>query len=170
MLEVHIPRVNLRVFSRALATLTKISESIIIESVADRLTICALSQTQSVYATFTFLHTFFTYFQHTAANTSTSRQRDREHEYATGSRSSSPSSAASSSRYFKVRVNSRVCCLPFRSALSSIDTVVLKLNDEDEEGFAELEGAATIENTSALIIQLRMISVGLTKTYRSATS
>lgn len=174
MLEAHIPRVNLRVFGRALAVLSKINDSIIFESFADRLTISALSQTQSVYATFTFLDTFFTYFHHIphSINVQASRHRigDRKDANNINQRSSPPSSTSpisSSHNYMKVRVNSRSCCLPFRSSLSSIDSVMLKLSDEDDEGFAELEGAASLEDTPALIIQLRIVAIGITKTYRS---
>lgn len=193
-MDAHIPRPNIRLFAKAIQILARISDSLIIETNADRLVIRALSQSQSTYLQFTFLHSFFTSFQHQTIHTHKKKQTNQTTQQKQQQRQStieaddddddennnddedddmipvSPAlsqfSSLSSSRYFQVRVNSRTCLIPFRGSLSAFDTAIIKLYSDDEQQQQQITNNAAIQGENALVIQLRLTPVGIVKSYR----
>ena len=159
-MEADIPAANIRVFARALSTLSKIGDVLIVETAPDRLLIRALSQAQSSYAQISFALSFFTHYSISpiaaAADASLGgrssvadgeetgdlsyRTRPPSAFSTTGSYPSpSPSpSALPVQRPHKVIVNSKACLTPFRGAVSMIKRLTIKLTTEDDCGYSEL--------------------------------
>ena len=147
-MEADIPTPNIRVFARALTTLSKIGDVLIVETAPDRLLIRALSQAQSVYAQISFAPSFFTRYSiallaAVAADDSADfsfRTRPPSAFSTTGSYPSpSPSpSAAAAQRPHQVIVNSKACLTPFRGAVSMIKRLTIRLTTEDDCGYSEL--------------------------------
>ena len=161
-MEAHIPAPNVRVFARALQTLAKIGDVLIIETAPDRLLIRALSQAQSSYAQISFSPSFFTHYilsptaavPSAAADGSMSgrlsvadaedtaefsyRARPNSAFSTTGSYPSPSPPIAAVQRPHKVIVNSRGCLTPFRGAVSMIKRLTIKLTTEEDCSYSEL--------------------------------
>ena len=159
-MEADIPAANVRVFARALSTLSRIGDVLIVETAPDRLLLRALSQAQSSYAQISFAPSFFIHYSIApiagAANVSLTgglsgadaedtadfsyRTRPPSAFSTTGS-SPSPSplqSTAPTQQAHKVIVNSKACLAPFRGAVSMIKRLTIKLTTTDDCGYGEL--------------------------------
>ena len=216
-MEAEIPSVNLKFFARTLYCLHKVGDVLTIEAAPDRLVLRALSRAESAYAQFTFLPSFFTRFQHGAednfhphsfpptldpSDAGAGRGCEGGRRLAGGglsSRSPSPTTSTAGSttlasafpRTVTVQVNSRVMQIPFRSGLSAVKRVTLRLCSSDDCGYAEVEGKDPLfPSTTAparkrrrnptgrpdssdtdlcLIIQLHLEESAVVKSYRLPT-
>lgn len=160
-MEADIPAANVRVFARALHTLSKIGEVLIVETAPDRLLIRALSPAQSSYAQISFAPSFFTHYSVSplAASADSSlagrsplvdvddtadlSYRTRPPSvFSTTASYPSPSPSSSSlpapRAHSKVIVNGKACLTPFRGAVSTIKRLTIKLTSEEDCGYSEL--------------------------------
>ena len=147
-MEAHIPGPNIRVFARALHTLSRIGDVLIVETAPDRLLIRALSQSQSSYAQISFAPSFFTHYHISPAASAGdgSLLGDLSHRTRPPSAFSaspsypaaSPSPSSAALQPHKVIVNSKACLTPFRGAVSAIKRLTISLGTEDECGYSEL--------------------------------
>ena len=136
-----------------------------IEAAPDRLVFRALSRAESAYGQFTFLPSFFSHFSHPqggedplhshsfpptldGSNDGGLRGDEGGRGGGLSSRSLSPTSSTAGSttlpptlpRPVTVQVNSRMMQIPFRSGLSSVKRVSLRLCPSDDCGYGEVEG------------------------------
>lgn len=146
-MEAHIPAPNIRVFARALHTLSRIGDVLIVETAPDRLLIRALSQAQSSYAQISFASSFFTHYHITPSTAADDpllgELSHRTRPPSTFSASPSftngtPSPPIAAPQPHKVIVNSKACLTPFRGAVSAIKRLTISLAAEDERGYGEL--------------------------------
>ena len=157
-MEADIPAANVRVFARAINTLAKIGDVLIVETAPDGLLVRALSQAQSSYAQISFAPSFFTHYAITPIAGAVEaphvdlvdgdqtadlsyRTRPPSAFSTTGSypspSPSPPPATTAVQRPHKVIVNSKACQAPFRGAVSMIKRLTLRLTTEDDCGYGE---------------------------------